>query len=228
MNTRESAIFQILKQSARLFRDNGFEATSVRQIAEEAGTSASMINHYFGSKDYLGAQVLSLLASYAHSAAQPYVSPEKDPILYDLTISRMLFSYLFTNGYLKFYQDSLKSDFFFRFLDSKPTRLAEELSKFYSFEYTPDEATLYCRYMPYMLEKTLILKKAEGMFTSLDYFRIPCMISTMGMSHFIPEEEILLRDPEARQICAQVLPSLHALVPDSWIAEYVSQTVLPN
>lgn len=55
MNTRESAIFQILKHSARLFRDNGFEATSVRQIAEEADLSASMINHYFGSKDHLGA-----------------------------------------------------------------------------------------------------------------------------------------------------------------------------
>lgn len=228
MNTRESAIFQILKHSARLFRDNGFEATSVRQIAEEAGTSASMINHYFGSKDFLGAQVLSLLASYAHNGAQPYVSLDEDPILYDLTMSRMLFSYLFTNGYLKFYQDSLKSDFFFRFLDSTPTRLAENLSRFYDFEYTPDEATLYGRYMPYMLEKTLILKKAEGMFPTLDYFHVPCMISMMGMSHFIPEKEILLRDPEAQRICAQILPTLHALVPDSLIMEYVANNPLPN
>lgn len=221
MNTRENAIFQILKHSVRLFRDNGFEATSVRQIAEEANISASMINHYFGSKDHLGAHVLRLLSSYAQSAVEPYVSPEQDPVLCDLTLSRIFFAYLFTNGYLKFYQDSLKSDFFFRFVDSEPTHLAEELSKFYSFEYTQDEANLYCRYMPYMLEKTLILKKAEGLFPTVDYFRIPCMISTMGMSHFIPEKEILCRDPESQSICAKILPTLHAVVPDRCIEAYV-------
>lgn len=228
MNTRESAIFQILKQSARLFRDNGFEATSVRQIAEEADLSASMINHYFGSKDHLGAHVLRLLSFYACDAVEPYVSPDEDPVLCDLAMCRIFFSYLFTNGYLKFYQDSLINDFFFRFVDSEPTRLAEELSKFYSFEYTQDEAILYCRYMPYMLEKTLILKKAEGLFPTLDYFQIPRMISTMGMSHFIPEKEILSRDPQSQSICAKVLPTLHALVPDCRIEAYVSRVSLPH
>lgn len=228
MNTRESTVFRILKHSVQLFRDNGFEATSVRQIAEEADTSASMINHYFGSKDHLGAHVLRLLSSYACDAVQPYISPQRDPVLCDLTMSRILFDYLLTYGYLKFYQDSLRNDFFFRFMEAEPTRLAEELSQVYSFEYTQDEALLYCRYMPYMLEKTLILKKAEGLFPTLDYLRIPCMISTMGMSHFIPEKEILCRDPEAQRICNQVLPTLHAVVPDSHIEAYVAKASLPH
>jgi AcrR family transcriptional regulator len=44
---------QIIETSQRLFARNGFDGTSVRDIAEEAGINVAMISYYFGSKEKL-------------------------------------------------------------------------------------------------------------------------------------------------------------------------------
>lgn len=54
--TRES----ILEVARRLFADKGFDATTVRAIAADAGVDPAMINHYFGSKEELFRQTLAI------------------------------------------------------------------------------------------------------------------------------------------------------------------------
>lgn len=44
---------QIIETAERLFAQKGFDATSVRDIAEEAGINVAMISYYFGSKEKL-------------------------------------------------------------------------------------------------------------------------------------------------------------------------------
>ena len=44
---------QIINAAEKLFAYNGFEGTSVRDIAENAGVNAAMISYYFGSKEKL-------------------------------------------------------------------------------------------------------------------------------------------------------------------------------
>ena len=44
---------QLLETAERLFALRGFEGTSVRDIAEEAGANIAMISYYFGSKEKL-------------------------------------------------------------------------------------------------------------------------------------------------------------------------------
>lgn len=44
---------QILETAERLFADTGYDGTSVRDIAEEAGVNVAMISYYFGSKEKL-------------------------------------------------------------------------------------------------------------------------------------------------------------------------------
>lgn len=44
---------QILIVAEKLFAENGFDGTSVRQIAREAGVNGAMISYYFGSKERL-------------------------------------------------------------------------------------------------------------------------------------------------------------------------------
>ncbi|MFT4094066.1 MAG: TetR family transcriptional regulator [Niabella sp.] len=43
----------ILEKAEALFAEKGFDATSVRDIAKEAGINIAMISYYFGSKDKL-------------------------------------------------------------------------------------------------------------------------------------------------------------------------------
>ena len=44
---------QIIETAERLFARKGFDGTSVRDIAEEAGINVAMISYYFGSKEKL-------------------------------------------------------------------------------------------------------------------------------------------------------------------------------
>ncbi len=44
---------QIMEAAEKLFADKGFEGTSVRDIAEDAGVNQAMISYYFGSKEKL-------------------------------------------------------------------------------------------------------------------------------------------------------------------------------
>jgi AcrR family transcriptional regulator len=44
---------QIIETAERLFAERGFDGTSVRDIAHEAGVNIAMISYYFGSKENL-------------------------------------------------------------------------------------------------------------------------------------------------------------------------------
>jgi len=44
---------QIMEAAEKLFSENGFDGTSVRDISEEAGVNLAMISYYFGSKEKL-------------------------------------------------------------------------------------------------------------------------------------------------------------------------------
>ncbi len=47
----EDSKSKILNASAKLFVKNGYDGTSVRQIAKEAGVNIAMISYYFNSKE---------------------------------------------------------------------------------------------------------------------------------------------------------------------------------
>src|SRR5271169_1274878 len=44
---------QIMETAEELFANKGFDGTSVRDIAQEAGVNVAMISYYFGSKEKL-------------------------------------------------------------------------------------------------------------------------------------------------------------------------------
>lgn len=49
----------ILQAAEKLFASQGYEGTSTRQIANEAGANMSMINYYFGSKEGVFMEIMS-------------------------------------------------------------------------------------------------------------------------------------------------------------------------
>jgi AcrR family transcriptional regulator len=59
----------ILKVAERLFADQGFHGTSVRDIAQEADVNIAMISYYFGSKDKL----LESIVKYRMKASQKFI-----------------------------------------------------------------------------------------------------------------------------------------------------------
>lgn len=221
MRKREQAMYNILTAAMELFQERGFQNTSVRQIAEKAGAALGMINHYFVSKEYLGAQILSLLDTYANGSLSRWIPFSEDPILHDLSATRVFTRFLFEHGYQALYLDSLRKDFFFNHLFSRPMILVDALKDIYHFEASEDDCLLYSKYLAYMMEKTVMLKKAEGLFPTIDYDEVPYLICQTAMGHFIPEADIRARDPRSREIAAEVCATLEDRPPEEMILDYI-------
>ena len=54
----------IMNVAINLFADRGFEGTSIRDLAHEAGVNVAMINYYFGSKEKLVEAIIDEKAMY--------------------------------------------------------------------------------------------------------------------------------------------------------------------
>lgn len=225
MDAKSASAFKILKASIALFREKGFDNTSIREIAAASGVSVGLINHYFMNKDILGTQCLLLIDQYASQNMVGNLSIDDEPILYDLVATRVLYQYMRRNGYEQFYADSLKNDFFFKYLSKRPSVIVQKLSRFYDISGTDDEIQLYCRFMPYMMEKTLVLKKSEGLFPSISDDQIPYYIVVTALSHFIPESEIAAQDAHSIRLSDEYLAPLQPVIPDEFIGNYVERYI---
>lgn len=225
MDSKTVNIFNILKTAVTLFREQGYEQTSIRQIASAADVSLGMVNHYFGNKEFLGTQCLILLSDYASRHLEERLDPYEEPVLFELVSIRVLYSYLNGRGYGQFYIDSLKNDFFFKYLSNNPVRLIHRLSAKYPIQVTDDEALLYTRYLPYMMEKTLVLKKTDGIFQSIDWDRIPLMIALTAMNHLLPETEITSQDADSIRIAEEHVDALETEIPDPFLMDFVEKYI---
>ena len=94
MHTLNEKQIQILHVAEKLFGEKGFDGTSVRNIAKEAGINIAMVSYYFGSKE----KMLESLILYRSNAtkmeldtlAHQDLSPlEKLDKLVELYISRV-------------------------------------------------------------------------------------------------------------------------------------------
>ena len=64
---------RILESAARVFRQNGYAATSLRDIADEARMKAGSLYYHFDDKEELVAEVLDIGVRGAHRAAKKAV-----------------------------------------------------------------------------------------------------------------------------------------------------------
>jgi AcrR family transcriptional regulator len=84
----------IIESAIKLFSTKGFEGTSVREIASDAGVNVAMINYYFVSKEKLFESVVEYRASVLQGIFTELVNNteltpiEKIDIVIDQTIER--------------------------------------------------------------------------------------------------------------------------------------------
>ncbi|WP_241077771.1 TetR/AcrR family transcriptional regulator [Flavimarina sp. Hel_I_48] len=71
---------QIMEVAEKLFAENGYDGTSVRNIAKVAGINVAMISYYFGSKEkLLEAMLLHRISDYM-SELQQTITPAMTPL----------------------------------------------------------------------------------------------------------------------------------------------------
>lgn len=83
---------RILAAAKKLFARQGFEATTVRQVCEEAGANVALVSYHFGGKDNLFAAMIE--ASFPNSQIQDLSAAEiEDPVESIRMIIRELTAY---------------------------------------------------------------------------------------------------------------------------------------
>lgn len=91
----------ILEVAEDLFADKGFDGTSVRDIAGQAGVNLAMISYYFGSKEKLMAALIQFRAEYTRGILEELnndetLTPwEKIDKLIELYVNKILNNYKF-------------------------------------------------------------------------------------------------------------------------------------
>lgn len=221
MNQRDQGMINILSATLKLFKENGYKNTNMRQIADKAGVSLGMINHYFGSKNTLGAYSIALLAEHVSMRLDEIINFDTCPITYDLALTRAVNIFMLNGCFRKFYIDSLHEDLFFDYVTATPMRLITALKKKYQFTTNNDTILLYSKYIPYSIEKTLVLKKEEGKFTSIPYEDIPWHICVASMGNFIAIEEIEKNKDYAIQISDQIMKTIPPFPSKAQIKQFI-------
>ena len=84
---------QIISAAEKLFASKGFDGTSVRDIAEEAGVNIAMISYYFGSKEKL------MQALFAERTA--HVRLKVESLLKDESLSPLEKIYVLADDYIE-------------------------------------------------------------------------------------------------------------------------------
>src|SRR3954447_13260831 len=93
----------ILAVAEELFGEKGFDGTSVRDIAQQAGVNLAMISYYFGSKEKLLESLIEVRAVYAYGILEGLnkdqtLSPwDKIERLVDFYVDRVLNNLRFHN-----------------------------------------------------------------------------------------------------------------------------------
>ena len=70
----------IARVAARLFAQNGYDATSVREIVEAAGVAKPTLYYYFRSKEGLAQALLTVPLSNLVATLRQVVSTAEDPV----------------------------------------------------------------------------------------------------------------------------------------------------
>ena len=92
----------ILDAAEKLFATRGFDATSVRDIGQEADVNIAMINYYFGSKDGLFHELVIRKASFMRMQLEELINTptlraaEKVEIAVEKMVERMFINKAFT------------------------------------------------------------------------------------------------------------------------------------
>ncbi len=216
--------YEIMKAALKQFSEKGYYQAGIRDIANDAGVSLGLVNHYFESKKMLASDVISFFWHISNAWSRQYADADTEPILLDAVSTRGMNRLMTQTSYRRFYIESLQEDIFFQGSFKGWGDLPLEKYKLGKYN-VPDQdmIVLYTRILPYEVEKTLILKKEEGMFKNIPYDDIPLYICQTAHERAVPAQEIREADAEARLIVDGHFSALIDMLNSDVIARFVEE-----
>ncbi len=155
----ESAISKkdmILRTSVRLFLEQGYYKTSMRQIAAEADVSLGLVEYHFGNKRNLAFAYLQNLLMQLPRYTNQYFAESSDPVLHSCVIMRFYNRILCSPNYVNFYKDMLDADILLEAIMQSGTKTIDAIMKIYDNGMNEADALFYGNCLGPSVERALM------------------------------------------------------------------------
>lgn len=195
MRKYDSKKEEILQIAKGLFLSQGYEKTSIRQIASQAGISVGLASYHFKSKREMAVEIARRIFHRLAGYTKMYVNRHDDPILYSAVLIALNYGVLSQEESAAFYRDILREDILLDVILETGVETYLCIRDKYCPDMPDGEAEKigwYGNYVSVSMERTLVLYGEEK---TLIPGTIPEFIlkSSMGMWHFEGDREEIVR-----------------------------------
>lgn len=190
MKKTDKALF-ILNVAEKLFLEQGYKKTSMREIAGQCQVGLGLISYHYKSKRDLAKACIQRHFQMIEAAVSTVVDFHTDVLLYHATYLRFSNWYFMRPLMRGFYYECLEEGIYGDFIFGTVPRTLREINTLYKAGYSDDYVLLYGNYLPADLEKTLILKKREGLFTQISQEDIPTIVFETAISRFVQDKSLI-------------------------------------
>lgn len=195
----------ILATAGALFLTQGYRDTSMRELAAQCDIGLGLITYYFKSKRELAKSCLQhhfqkIEASV--NAAAPFSS---DVLLYHATYLRYANKYFMHPKRRQLYYELLEEGIYSDYIYETVPHTLHELNTVFQAGLSEDYVLLYGNYVPMDLEKTLVLKKRDGLFRQISEDEIPTIVFENAVSHLVRDVAVTERAVEQSIVLCEKL-----------------------
>ncbi len=198
----------ILASANKLFIEQGYKATTMRQVSDDAGVSLGLIGYYYKSKRQLAVRILTLYISYLKKELAKYVDITQNPLLHSAALVRICIEFFYRPIYRNFYLEALAYDIYMESIQSLGNMAGQKIGQAYNTKLSDDIMLLYDNYIPPSVEKILVLNKEDGKFPSINYEDIPDIVFSASVEKFIDHKAIKKAAIEGKVLARKVLSGL--------------------
>lgn len=174
---------RILHTACKLFMEQGFKNTTMRQIADAAQVGLGLIDYYFGSKENLAISFYEQMRKKCMEHVNAFVDYETDPYSHLAMMIYLEFTLNMASFY-KLYYDCLQGGIFEKYIMTTETETLERIMKVEHKTVSHDLLQLYSVFVCSAIERTLVLNKPHGLFPSISYHEIPAIVFRSSVGTF--------------------------------------------
>lgn len=199
---------EILKVSREFFIEQGYEKTSMRQIATAADVSLGLVAYHFKTKRDIALEIVQRMYHRFAAFAKMYVNRHRNPILYSGLLVNLNYMVFSSEKYEAFYRDILRNDILLDVIAQSGVETYMSIRDNYRPDLSDEEAEKmgwYGNFISVSMERTLVLydESLEMMEGS-----IPDVIfkSYMGLWRF-PDVDRIMEEvcTESRELAERIL-----------------------
>ena len=199
----------ILQSSNRLFIKNGYDETTMRQIANDAEVSVGLTTYHFATKRQIAVTVMERYLRYLKSKVADKVRLDEEPLVLSAAFVRLCIEFFMSGPSRRFYLQCLRHDIYMEAMQRLGIETSNSIARTHRItEDSPDILLLFDNYIPPTVEKILLLEKERGNFAGIDYDQIPEIVFAISVERNIERDAIREAADKGRTVSEKILSAL--------------------